>query len=186
MAIQTQRWQFTVADFSRMAQAGIFADDDRVELIEGEVRPMSPIGTRHAAIVKRLIAYLARNIPDRLILGVQDPIELSDYTQPQPDISVVLARDDFYAGAHPGPAEVLLVIEVADTSIEYDRDEKVPLYARTRIAEVWLVNVETETVTQYDQPDGTRYRGERTLGPGEVIVSSNVGALQVPVDVVFG
>ncbi len=171
MAIQTQRWQFTVADFSRMAQAGIFADDDRVELIEGEVRSMSPIGTRHAAIVKRLNSFL-RRISDRLVVGVQDPIELSEYTQPQPDISVVLAQDDFYADAHPTPGQVLLVIEVADASIAYDRNEKVPLYAGARIAETWLIDVDAETVTQYDQSDGGRYRGERTLGRGEVIVSS--------------
>src|SRR6266581_8998719 len=111
MTVQTLRWQFTVADFARMLEVGIFAEDDRVELIDGEVRAMSPIGPRHAAIVNRLNALLSRQIADRAIVSVQNPIQLTDYTEPQPDIAVLRSREDFYEQALPLSADVLLVVE---------------------------------------------------------------------------
>jgi len=104
MTVQILRWQFTVADFARMIEAGIFAEDDRVELIDGEVRAMSPIGPRHGAIVKRLNALMSRQIADRAILSVQDSIQLTDYTEPQPDLAVLRLREDFYVQAHAVPA----------------------------------------------------------------------------------
>ena len=186
MALQIRRWQFTVADFARMAEAGIFAEDDRVELIDGEVRVMSPIGPRHAAIVKRLNALLTRHLADRAIVSVQDPIQLTDYSELQPDLAVLLTRADFYAQTHPLPTDVLLVIEVAETSLEYDREEKLPRYAQALIPEVWLIDVERETVTQYTQPDGTRYGDERLLEPGQEIVSHTVSHLQLSVEHIFG
>jgi len=186
MVVQILRWQFTVADFARMAAAGIFAEDDRVELIDGEVRVMSPIGPRHAAIVKRLNALLSRQVATTAIISVQDPIQLTDYTEPQPDIAVIRVREDFYAHAHPLSADVLLVVEVAETSLEYDREEKVPRYAQARIPEVWLIDVERETVTQYTQPDGTRYRGEQTLQRDHVLISTTMSHLQLAVDDIFG
>jgi Uma2 family endonuclease len=186
MALQIRRWQFTVADFARMVEAGIFTEDDRVELIDGEVRVMSPIGPRHAAIVKRLNALLTRQVADRAIVSVQDPIQLTDYSEPQPDLAVLRAREDFYAQAHPMPADVLLVVEVAETSLEYDREEKLPRYAQVLIPEVWLIDVERETVTQYTQPDGTRYCSEQLLERSQVIVSDTVSNLRLSVARIFG
>jgi Uma2 family endonuclease len=186
MAVQMHRWQFTVADFARMAEAGIFAEDDRVELIDGEVRVMSPIGPRHAAIVKRLNALLSRQVADHALVSVQDPIQLTDYTEPQPDIAVLRAREDFYAQALPMPADVLLVVEVAETSLAYDREEKIPRYAQALIPEVWLIDVERETVTQYTHPDGTRYHGAQTLSRGQRLVSYTVSTLQLAVESIFG
>jgi len=186
MTVQILRWQFTVADFARMTEAGIFAEDDRVELIDGEVRAMSPIGPRHAAIVKRLNALMSRQVADRAILSVQDPIQLTDYTEPQPDLAVLRVREDFYVQAHPMPADVLVVVEVAETSLEYDREEKVPRYAQVRIPEVWLLDVEQETVTQYTQPDGTRYCEEHTLQRGQILVAATVSNLRLALDDIFG
>ena len=186
MTVQILRWQFTVADFARMTEAGIFAEDDRVELIDGEVRAMSPIGPRHAAIVKRLNALMSRQMADRAILSVQDPIQLTDYTEPQPDLAVLRVREDFYVQAHPVPSDVLVVVEVAETSLEYDREEKVPRYAQVRIPEVWLLDVERETVTQYTQPDGMGYGEEHTLQRGHVLVSATVSGLQLALDDIFG
>jgi len=186
MTVQILRWQFTVADFARMTEAGIFAEDDRVELIDGEIRAMSPIGPRHAAIVKRLNALLSRQVADRAILSVQDPIQLTDYTEPQPDLAVLRVREDFYVQAHPMPTDVLVVVEVAETSLEYDREEKVPRYAQVRIPEVWLLDVERETVTQYTQPGGTRYREEQTLQRGQILVAATVSGLQLALDDIFG
>lgn len=186
MVVQIRRWQFTVADFARMAAAGIFADADRVELIDGEVRAMSPIGPRHAAIVKRLNAMLGRQVARTAIIGVQDPIQLTDYTEPQPDIAVLRPREDFYAHAHPLPEDVLLAVEVAESSLEYDRQEKVPRYAQARIPEVWLIDVEQETVTQYTEPDGICYRAERTFHRDHVLFSATMSHLQLAVDDIFG
>src|SRR5215831_8399214 len=185
MAVQILRWQFTVADFARMVEVSIFAEDDRVELIDGEVRAMSPIGPRHAALVKRLNALMSRQIADRAILSVQDPIQLTDYTEPQPDLAVLRVREDFYVQAHPVPADVLVVVEVAETSLEYDREEKVPRYAQVLIPEVWLIDVERETVTQHTQPDGTRYREEQTLQRGQILVATTVSNIRLALDDIF-
>ena len=186
MTVQIFRWQFTVADFTRMVEAGILAEDDRVELIDGEVRALSPIGPRHVAIVNRLNALLSRQVADRAIISVQNPIQLTNYTEPQPDIAVLRLCEDFYAQALPSPEDVLLVVEVAETSLEYDRDEKIPRYAQTRIPEVWLIDVEQATVTQYTQPDGTRYRGEQILVRGQFLRADLVGTLHLAIDSIFG
>lgn len=186
MALQILRWQFTVADFARMVEAGILAEDDRVELIDGEVRAMSPIGPRHVAIVNRLNALISRQVADSAIVSVQNPLQLTDYTEPQPDIAVLRPRADFYASALPLPADVLLVVEVAETSLEYDREEKLPRYAQACIPEVWLIEVERQTVTQYTQPDGTRYGSEQPLERGQSIVAHAVSHLQLSVASIFG
>src|SRR5438067_1710908 len=127
---------FTVADYYRMAEAGILKEDDRVELIEGEVVAMSPIGSRHAACVAKLQALLHRVFSaEPVIVWVQNPLHLSEYSEPQPDLSVLRARDDFYAKNQPTAADVLFVIEVAESSLMYDHHTKLPLYARSGIAE---------------------------------------------------
>jgi Uma2 family endonuclease len=121
MSVQIARRPFTVSDYARMRETGILAEDDRVELIDGEVRLMSPIGPRHAAIVNRLSTLIRRHIGETAIVSVQNPIQLNDYTEPQPDLAILHARDDYYAHAHPRPDDIILVIEVADTSAAYDR-----------------------------------------------------------------
>ncbi len=159
MAIhQTLRRRFSVKDFARMVEIGIFTEDDRVELIDGEVIVMSPIGPRHTSLVKRLNALLSRQLASRMIISVQDPVQLTDDTEPLPDLAVLRCRDDFYAHAHPQSEDVLLIVEVADSSLAYGREEKVPRYARSGIPEVWVIDVEQETVTQYTHPDEQRYR----------------------------
>jgi Uma2 family endonuclease len=186
MVAQVQLWRFTIADYERMLEAGILSEDDRVELIDGEVRAMSPIGSRHTAIVKRVNAFISRQIGDTAIVSVQDPIRLNDYTEPQPDIAVLRYREDFYGYAHPGPEDVLLVVEVAETLLEYDRQEKIPRYAQAMIPESWLFDAVSEIVTQYTDPDGTSYRQVCTLGRGQVLVSHAVSGFQLSVDSIFG
>ena len=147
---------------------------------------MSPIGPRHVAIVNRLNALLSRQIADRAIISVQNPIQLTDYTEPQPDIAVLRLREDFYVQALPLPEDVFLVVEVAETSLEYDREEKIPRYAQVGLPEVWLIDVERETVTQYTQPDGTRYRREQVLQRHHILVSTALISIQLAVDDIFG
>jgi Uma2 family endonuclease len=185
MTISIARRQFTVADYARMRETAILAEDDRVELIDGEVREMSPIGPIHAAIVKRLNTLLGRLLDNTVILSIQDPIQLNDYTEPQPDLAILHHRDDFYAAAHPIADDVLLVIEVADSSVDYDRDEKMPRYAAAQIAEAWLVDISSDTVEQYWQPRNGKYLLKRLVERGDTIVAQSVSKLEIAVDAIF-
>ncbi|MDQ3917533.1 MAG: Uma2 family endonuclease, partial [Acidobacteriota bacterium] len=135
MSVEIARHFFTVDEFERMGAAGIFHPDDRLELIGGEIVEMSPIGSSHAACVKFLSALLQRLFGGTLIVSTQDPIRLDDFSEPQPDVALLRWREDFYRHAHPTPADVLLVVEVADTTVESDRQVKIPLYARAGIPE---------------------------------------------------
>lgn len=144
--------RFTADEYHQMAQAGILRPDERVELIEGAIVAMTPIGRRHVACVARLPHACVRGMGDQAVVLVQSPIRLADLSEPEPDIAVLRPRTDFYAEKDAGPADVLLLIEVADTSEYYDRHVKVPIYARASIPEVWLVDLTTKTVTIYRQP----------------------------------
>jgi Uma2 family endonuclease len=186
MSVQLVRRKFTVDDYHRMAQAGILSEDDRVELIEGEIVAPSPIGSRHAACVKRLLRFFDRRIGEKALVAVQDPIRLGEHSEPQPDLVLLKPRDDFYAEAHPKPEDVLLVVEVAETSSEYDREVKVPLYARFGIDEVWLVDLEAGVAEVYRDPSQEGYRERKMLGRGEVISPKAFPEIELLVDEFLG
>lgn len=150
-----------------MADTGILTRDDRVELIEGEIVRMSPIGSAHQACVDRLNSLLVARLGKRAIVRVQGPIALSRSSEPQPDISVLRPRKDFYVAGHPGPSDVLLVIEVIDTSGDYDRNRKLPLYARAQIPDVWLVDLTTRSIETYSQPTMRAYRSVKRVSRGQ-------------------
>jgi Uma2 family endonuclease len=158
MALHLTKRRFTVAEYYQMAEAGILGEDDRVELIDGEIIEMTPIGRRHAACVDRLNRLFARGIGEAAQIRVQNPVQLDEYSEPQPDLTLLRPRPDFYASGHPTPADVLLLIEVGDTSAEVDRQVKVPLYAGSGIQELWLIDLEQETVTAYRDLADDRYR----------------------------
>src|SRR5438309_8182250 len=124
MSVQYQKHYFNVDEYYRMAEAGLLSEDDRVELIEGEIIEMSPIGSTHGGTVKRSSTFLNRKLGDAVIVSVQDPVRLNGFSEPQPDIALLKPRKDFYSNSHPTPEDVLLVIEVADTSLQYDRAVK--------------------------------------------------------------
>lgn len=152
------RHRYDVRDYYRMAEAGILSPDARIELIEGELVDMAPIGSRHAAVVDRFARSLTLAVGERAIVRVQGPVRLNELSEPQPDIALLRPREDFYAAAHPGPADVLLLIEVADSSLEYDRGVKLPLYARHGIPECWLVNLERGVINRCREPSDDGYR----------------------------
>lgn len=143
------RHRFTVKDFLKMGEAGILGEDARVELIGGVVIDMAPIGSGHAGMVKLLNRLLNRAVGDAAIVGAQDPIVLDDDSEPQPDITLLKPRADIYMRSHPGPDDVLLVIEVADSSVQYDRSVKIPLYAHYGIREVWLLDLPEKRLEVY-------------------------------------
>jgi Uma2 family endonuclease len=164
---EVTRRRFTVHDFHRMGEAGILHEDDRVELIEGEIVEMAAIGTRHFACVNALNRLLVRGVGDEAIVSVQNPVRLDEHTEPQPDLTVLRTRD--YRRSLPGPGDVLLLIEVSDTTLSYDRGVKLPLYARAGIPEVWIVDVVGETLERHTDPSGEIYRSvERAQREGTI------------------
>jgi Uma2 family endonuclease len=152
-----QRHRLTVDEYYRMAEAGVLAPNARVELIEGEVVDMAAIGTRHASTVKRLIALLSTAAQGRAIVAAQDPLRLSDASEPLPDLMLLRQRADFYAHAHPGAADVLLLIEVSDSTVAYDSGIKLDLYAKHGVSEVWIVDLDNNVVRFFRNGDGERY-----------------------------
>ncbi|HEX6292718.1 MAG TPA: Uma2 family endonuclease [Herpetosiphonaceae bacterium] len=180
------RRQFTVTEYQRMAETGILHEDDRVELLDGEIWKMSPIGSRHIACVNRLTAQVSRQVGQLVIVSVQNPIQLTDYSEPQPDLALLRMQPDFYAQALPTPSDVLLLIEVADTSLEYDRDVKLPRYAQAGIPEVWLVDLHEGTIRVYTQPTDAGYRVIQHLRSGETAVATAVDGLAIVVNDIVG
>lgn len=154
----------SVDAFHRMGETGILGPADRVELIEGEIIDTSPIGVLHAAIVDALVRFFSRSTGESVFIRWQNPLRLDDLSEPEPDIAILRPRADFYTTAHPGPADVLLVIEVADTSLAYDLGTKVPLYARHGIPEVWVIDAATRRTRVFRQPVGGREAGQPTDG----------------------
>jgi Uma2 family endonuclease len=178
------RRRFTVHDYHRMGEAGILHEDDRVELIEGEIVEMAAIGTRHFACVNRLTQILVRGVGDAAVVSVQNPVRLDEHTEPQPDLTVLRVRD--YRQSLPMPEDVLLLIEVSDTTLSYDRGVKLPLYARAGIREVWIVDLVGEIIERHTDPSGERYRGFERARAGEKIESAALPELAFRVDAVLG
>jgi Uma2 family endonuclease len=186
MSVQIAKRLFSVHEYERMVEAGILTEDDRVELIEGEIVEMSPIGKRHAACVNRLNALLGRRLGREAIVSVQNPVQLGERSEPQPDLTLLRGRDDFYEHSLPTPEDVLLLIEVSDTTLEADRQIKLPLYARAGIVEVWLVNLNDEQIEVYAQPAGGSYQFVRCARRGESINAQSLAGLTLDVDAVLG
>ena len=149
------RHLISVDAFHRMVETGILGHQDRVELIDGEIIDMSPIGVLHAAIVDVLARHFGRRTGESVFVRCQNPLRLDDISEPEPDIAILRPRADFYMTAHPGASDVLLVIEVADTSLAYDLGTKVPLYARHGIPEVWVIDAATRQTRVFRRPVGS-------------------------------
>lgn len=176
---EVYRRRFTAGEYHKMAEAGILREDDRVELIEGEISQMAPIGSRHAACVNQLNRLLVRGVGDEMIVSVQNPVRLDERNEPEPDLALLRARD--YRHSLPGPEDVLLLIEVSDTTLSYDRNVKLPLYARAGVPEAWIVDLANETVERHTEPSGDGYRLLRRSGKGAEVVSEAIPGLTLPV-----
>ena len=164
---------FNVDEYYAMARAGILGEDDRVELIEGEIVVMSPASSPHAGCINALNRILVRSAGERAVVSIQQPLRLSELSEPEPDVALLRWRDDDYRARHPGPADALLVIEVSRSSLRVDRNVKLPLYARHSVPEVWIVDLEANSVEVYRSPgpDGyaessTRSGSDRLSVPG--------------------
>ena len=186
MSGQLQKRYFNVDDYYRMFQAGVFSWGDRVELIEGEVVEMSPIGSTRQGCVDELSSIVMEKIGGAAIVRVQGSIHVDDYSEPQPDISLLKPRRDYYRRAHPTPADVLLVIEVADTSVEYDRNVKLPLYARAGIPETWLIILPKDLIEVHSEPKNGKYQKVQRLKRGKSLASLKLPELKLSVDDILG
>ncbi|MBA4017195.1 MAG: Uma2 family endonuclease [Pirellula sp.] len=178
--------RFTVGDYHRMGEAGILTERDRVELIRGEIVMMSPIGSKHAGCVNALMEMLVVRLVGAASVQVQNPIGLDKFSEPQPDLSVLKYRPDSYRSASPVTADVLLVIEVADSTLESDRGVKLPLYAEAGIPEYWLVDLQNERVEVYRTPAGGSYAEKQVLARGERIVCGTFPQLALDVAAILG
>ena len=184
--IAARRRPFTVGEYYRMAEAAILTEEDRVELIAGQIVAMSPIGSRHAACVDRLNSLLHSQPRLAGIVRVQSPIALDAYSEPEPDVVLLRPRTDFYADAHPTASDVLLAIEVADTSADYDREVKLPLYAQAGLPEVWLIDLQKGHIEVYARPQGSAYQQRVEVTADATLTSPTVAGLELAAADVLG
>ncbi len=187
MAVPIRKRLLSNEEYHQMVEAGILAERERVELIYGEVLEMTPIGNRHAACLRRLLHLLAPALGTAAMLDAQNPLHLpEERSEPQPDLVLLRSREDGYAAGPPAAADVLLVVEVADSSLAYDRDVKVPLYARAGIPEVWLVDLAGGAVAVHRRPAGGSFRDVQTLRRGDHLAPQALPEARLPVDSILG
>jgi Uma2 family endonuclease len=178
-----ERRRFTVEEYHKMAEAGIFGEDDRVELMDGEVVEMNPIGWRHARCVSRPNKLLVRAAEDRCVVSVQNPIALSEHGEPQPDLVI---HEEPPPGCLPAPEDILLLVEVSNPTLPYDRNVKLPRYARAGIPEVWIVDLQGEALERYNDRRQDGYRRTEKARTGEELASEVLPGLLVPADAALG
>ncbi len=168
MALLTPH-RFTVEDYYRMAETGVLAPDARVELLEGEVIDMEPIGPFHGGTVTRLNRLFSDPAGRRWTVAVQNPLRLSRHSEPQPDLMLLRPDPDDYMESHPTAEDVFLLVEVAHTSLDYDRNRKLPAYGKANVLEVWIVNLEEGLIEVYREPHFVGYSSKTILKPGETV-----------------
>jgi len=176
---------FSVEDYHRMGEAGILAEDDRLELVDGEVVEMSPIGGQHMNCVNLLNRFLSRHCGDDVVVSVQNPIRLGDRSEPQPDIALIRWGAKANRLTVPGPSQVLLVIEVSDTTLPYDRDVKLPLYAGAGIPEAWIFDLQGGAIVRHTEPVGDAFCLAGRAGKGQQLQSIILPGLTLCVDDYF-
>jgi Uma2 family endonuclease len=178
--------RFTVDEYHRMAAAGVLHEDDRVELLDGQVVEMTPIGPEHGGCVNRLTALFAPLARGAATVSIQNPLVLDTHHEPQPDLALLRYRADGYRTRHPASADALLVVEVGDTSVAKDREEKIPLYAKGGVPEVWLVDLPADRIEVYRSPAADGYSDVSTLCRGDTLAPLAFPNLTVPAEAILG
>ena len=165
----SHKFMLTTQQYHLMHEAGVFPHGDRLELINGEIKTMSPIGRKHVACIIRLVKLFEKKLGDRFMISAQNSVRLNNHSEPQPDIAILKWRDDFYIEALPTPDDILLIIEVADSTIAYDREIKAPLYAAAGIPEMWLFDVNKKAIEGYSQPSANGYKQIHHYDEGDTL-----------------
>lgn len=153
-----KRRLITLVEYHKMIESGILGPKDKIELINGQILHMSPIGSKHQAMVDKLTQLFIILFKDEVIVRTQGPISIPELSEPEPDITLLKPKADFYADQHPGPQDIYLVVEVSDTTLEFDRNEKLALYAKAGIPEYWIINLAAQQIECYTQPQGKLYK----------------------------
>jgi Uma2 family endonuclease len=179
------RARFTRATYHRMYEAGVFGPAPRVELLDGEIMMMSPIGPLQGALVRRLMRFFVKNLPDSIECSVQLPIAAEDHSEPEPDIALVRHREDDYQVEHPTPPDVVLLIEVAQSSLKIDLGRKLQLYASIGIHQYWVVDIANRAVLIHREPAGASYKRFETFGAGATIAPDLVPNCRLDLDWLF-
>lgn len=169
MFVQAQHKKFTTEQYYQMVESGILTEGDRVELIKGEVIQMSPIGRDHAVCVDQLTQLFVQTFSSQALVRVQNPIHLSHYSEPQPDFALLRLRQDFYRNGHPEPEDILALVEVSDSTLDYDRTVKAPLYAAEGIEELWIVDLNVLAIEVYRSPTSQGYQQVQLFRSGESV-----------------
>ncbi|AFY72103.1 protein of unknown function DUF820 (plasmid) [Thalassoporum mexicanum PCC 7367] len=182
---QVTKKLFSVDDYYRIYRSGVITDADRVELIAGEIVYMSPTGAKHSACVNRLSYLLIDAFGRDVMTIIQNPVNLDQFSQPQPDLVLAKWKDDYYASGHPTPADIYLLIEVSDSSVGIDKNYKMPLYAQAGIPETWLVNLPAQSIEVYRQSTANRYAEPQIYKSGQTISLQSFPAMQIPVAQIF-
>jgi Uma2 family endonuclease len=182
--ITPSRRRFSVEEYHRLTETGFLAEDDHVELIDGEIIEMAPIGSRHAGHVKHLLQLIGTDIGKNAVWSVQDPVQLGDYSEPQPDFALLKPREDYYSSSHATAEDILLIVEIADTSLDYDRSIKIPLYASHGVPVVWLLNLRERTIEIYERPDADGYQVSHSLR-GDALVEHEALGLRYEARALF-
>lgn len=184
--IAVKRRRFTTDEFQEMVKVGILPEEHGWEVIDGYLVDKTSIGTKHASVVKRLNRILNRRFGENLLVSVQDPIHLNKYNEPEPDIALLVWRDDEYQAQHPMPDDILAVIEVSDSTLKYDREIKKNLYAEAGIVEFWLIDISGNTIEVYSQPRNGMYRNVQIFGKDETVNSVTIEKLALEVNEILG
>lgn len=180
------RKKFCTDEVYKMVEIGILPEESGWELIHGEIIHRMSIGSKHAGMVKKLSEMLRDLTRNQAIVSVQDPIHIDEFNEPEPDIALLKRRNDFYTESHPRPADVLLLIEVSDSSVEYDREIKKTLYAEAGISEFWLLNLPQGIIETYSNPANGIYYQMQIFERGQEIQSRNIPGLTLPVGEILG
>jgi Uma2 family endonuclease len=180
------RHKLSVDDYHKLGEAGVLDEDSRVELIEGELIDMAPIGVPHMTAVNRLNRLFVQAVGDLGVVSIQNPVSLPPHSEPQPDIAVLRSGVDRPGASLPGPADVLLLIEVADTTLAYDRGTRLPLYARAGVVECWIVNLQARCVEVYRKATPQGYSETTEFRAGDVVSPVMLSTLKIEVAAIFG
>jgi Uma2 family endonuclease len=177
--------RFKVDDYYKMIELGILPNHERAEIIEGELIKKMPIGDRHGFVVDTLARLFFKNVDDETLVRVQNPVRLNDYSAPEPDLVLADLRK-FDGRRHPRPAEIILIVEVSDSTLKYDRDTKLSLYAEAEIYEVWIVNLQNDIIEVHQNPSNGIYQLAKIFKRGEKVQSEILPHLSLEADKILG
>lgn len=185
-AAQPKKFRFKVHDVHRIIEAGFLPEDNQTEIINGEIIEKMPIGSKHAGTVKRIAEFFRDLTRNTALISVQDPVQLSVFDEPQPDIALLKRRSDFYTKKHPTAADVFLIVEVSDSTLVYDKQTKINLYASAQIAECWIVNLSKNVIEIFTQPENGAYQKNQVVRRNETAQSSVLENLAIGANDILG